>query len=77
MAETAQQSFALPEAFLPSTSVIVLENGEFLRHLPAPTPKVFLHKSYTGQKCAILSIYINRLFKSKDLERVKGIEPSS
>ena len=40
-------------------------------------PQVFLHKSHTGKKRYNLPIFINGLYESKDLERVKGIEPSS
>jgi hypothetical protein len=41
------------------------------------TLKTILHNSYTGNFRDILSPNINGLDKSKDLERVKGIEPSS
>jgi hypothetical protein len=40
-------------------------------------PQVFLHNSHTGKKRYILSSLINGLYESKDVERVKGIEPSS
>jgi hypothetical protein len=40
-------------------------------------PQIFLHKAHTGKKRQFLPMEINGLHKSKDLERVKGIEPSS
>jgi hypothetical protein len=40
-------------------------------------PQVILHISHTGKNRRILSIFFKPLNKSKDLERVKGIEPSS
>jgi hypothetical protein len=59
------------------TSNRALEHGKILRHSSTAIPKIFLHESYTSKIRTNLSILINRLFKSKDLERVKGIEPSS
>ena len=40
------------------------------------TPQTILHKTYTGQNQRFLSLYFKSLDESKDLERVKGIEPS-
>jgi hypothetical protein len=54
--------------------------GETDCHRPAQNkanPQFMLHNSYTGQNGRKLSIIFNGLDKSKDLERVKGIEPSS
>ena len=72
--KTTEQSFAVPEALAFYVGYYARKTVNFYRHLPTTTLKVFLHETYTGKNCTILSIYINRLFKSKDLERVKGIE---
>jgi hypothetical protein len=40
-------------------------------------PQLILHNSYTGQNKHFFLLYFKALFESKDLERVKGIEPSS
>jgi hypothetical protein len=60
-----------------SESVGISKAAGSLRMCSETNPQNILHKTYTGDFGNILSIYFNGLDKSKDLERVKGIEPSS
>ena len=49
-----------------------------IAHDALPTiPQIFLHNTYTGKNPRFLLLYFRYLLESKDLERVKGIEPSS